>query len=209
MEHTPDTRERADRLTREALEAEIPPERIIDDGLVVGMADVGRRFRDNEVFVPEVLMSARAMQAALDVLEPVLAEYGLEPVGTCVLGTVQGDIHDIGKNLVSMMLRGAGFPVVDLGVNVSLSKFDDAIEEHEPELVGMSALLTTTMPQMQKNIAAWKERGWDARFQVMVGGAPVSEDWAGDLGADGYGEDASSAVELATRLLERRRQVAD
>ncbi|MDH5590978.1 MAG: corrinoid protein [Gemmatimonadota bacterium] len=205
MEHTPDTRDRAAELTRKALATGVEPERIIDEGLVAGMADVGRRFRDNEIFVPEVLLSARAMQAALDVLEPVLAEYGLEPVGRCVLGTVQGDIHDIGKNLVSMMLRGAGFEVVDLGVNVSLQKFDAAIEEHEPHLVGMSALLTTTMPRMEKNIAEWSGRGWTDRFSVMVGGAPVSEAWAAEIGADGYGRDAASAVDLALSLMEARR----
>jgi len=205
MRHTPDTRERAAALTRAALAAGLAPDKVVDDALVRGMADVGRRFRDNEIFVPEVLMSARAMQAALDVLEPALAAYGLEPVGRCVLGTVRGDIHDIGKNLVSMMLRGAGFKVVDLGVNVSLEKFDAAIEEHEPHLVGMSALLTTTMPQMERNLAEWSRRGWRDRFAVMVGGAPVSEAWAEDIGADGYGADAASAAELALTLLEGHR----
>jgi 5-methyltetrahydrofolate--homocysteine methyltransferase len=206
MEHTPDTRERAAELTRQALDEGIGPERIIDEGLVTGMADVGRRFRDNEIFVPEVLMSARAMQAALDVLEPILTEYGLEPVGRCVIGTVQGDIHDIGKNLVGMMLQGAGFQVVDLGVNVKLSRFDEAIEEHSPDLVGMSALLTTTMPQMEKNISEWAARGWTSEFSVMVGGAPVSEGWAMDIGANGYGADAASSVDLALDLLDKRRR---
>ncbi len=205
MEHSPDTRDRAVTLTRQALEAGLGPDRIIDDALLVGMADVGRRFRDNEIFVPEVLVSARAMQGVLDVLEPVLAAFGLEPVGRCVLGTVRGDIHDIGKNLVSMMLRGAGLHVVDLGVNVSLAQFEDAIERHEPDLVGMSALLTTTMPQMERNISEWARRGWLDRFGVMVGGAPVSEAWAADIGADGYGADAASAVEVAFRLLGARR----
>ena len=200
MEHAPDTRERAAELTRELLR-----DRIIDGGLVAGMADVGRRFRNNEIFVPEVLLSARAMQAALDVLEPVLTEHGLEPVGRCVLGTVQGDIHDIGKNLVRMMLQGAGFRVVDLGVNVKLEAFDAAIEEHRPDLVGMSALLTTTMPRMETNIAAWSGRGWTSEFSVIVGGAPVSESWARDIGADGYGADAASSVDLALGLLEARR----
>jgi len=205
MEHTPDTKERAARLTEEALRDGIAPDRIIDEGLVAGMADVGRRFRDNEIFVPEVLMSARAMQAALDVLEPILTEYGLEPVGRCVIGTVQGDIHDIGKNLVRMMLQGAGFQVVDLGVNVKLDRFDAAIEEHRPDLVGMSALLTTTMPQMEKNISSWAARGWSSEFSVMVGGAPVSEKWATEIGADGYGADAASAVELALGLMDAKR----
>ncbi|MEJ2206793.1 MAG: corrinoid protein [Gemmatimonadota bacterium] len=205
MKHTPDTRDRAAELTRELLREGVTPDRIIDDGLVTGMADVGRRFRDNEIFVPEVLMSARAMQAALDVLEPILTEYGLEPVGRCVIGTVRGDIHDIGKNLVRMMLQGAGFRVVDLGVNVKLETFDAAIEEHEPDLVGMSALLTTTMPQMEKNIAAWAGRGWRSEFAVVVGGAPVSESWAREIGADGYGPDAASSVDVALGLLEARR----
>jgi 5-methyltetrahydrofolate--homocysteine methyltransferase len=205
MEHVPDARERAAELTRELLRQGIAPDQIIDGGLVAGMADVGRRFRDNEIFVPEVLLSARAMQAALDVLEPVLTEYGLEPVGRCVLGTVQGDIHDIGKNLVRMMLQGAGFRVVDLGVNVKLERFDAAIEEHRPDLVGMSALLTTTMPQMEKNIDAWAGRGWTSEFSVVVGGAPVSESWAREIGADGYGADAASSVDLALGILEARR----
>jgi 5-methyltetrahydrofolate--homocysteine methyltransferase len=205
MEHVPDARERAAELTRELLRQGIAPDQIIDGGLVAGMAVVGRRFRDNEIFVPEVLLSARAMQAALDVLEPVLTEYGLEPVGRCVLGTVQGDIHDIGKNLVRMMLQGAGFRVVDLGVNVKLERFDAAIEEHRPDLVGMSALLTTTMPQMEKNIDAWAGRGWTSEFSVVVGGAPVSESWAREIGADGYGADAASSVDLALGILEARR----
>jgi 5-methyltetrahydrofolate--homocysteine methyltransferase len=188
-------------LTRAALDEGHSPADILEQGLIAGMRVVGERFRDNIIFVPEVLVSARAMKAGMAHLEPILTACGIEPVGTIVIGTVKGDIHDIGKNLVGMMLRGAGFRVIDLGVNTPLAKFLAAIDEHQPHLVGMSALLTTTMGQMKVNIEAFGERGLDERLRVLVGGAPVSEDYARAIGADGYGRDASSAVTRAVELL--------
>ena len=194
------------RLTREALDEGRSPADILEQGLIAGMQVVGVRFRDNLIFVPEVLIAARAMKAGLAILEPVLAACGIEPVGTVVIGTVKGDIHDIGKNLVGMMLRGAGFRVVDLGVNTPLPKFLAAIEEHRPELVGMSALLTTTMGQMKTNIEAFRAAGLFERLRVVVGGAPVSEEYASAIGAHGYGKDATGAVALALRLLDEVRR---
>ncbi|MDP1862243.1 MAG: corrinoid protein [Gemmatimonadaceae bacterium] len=189
------------RLTKEALDEGVAPADILERGLIAGMQVIGVRFRDNIIFVPEVLIAARAMKAGLAHLEPVLAACGIEPVGTYVIGTVKGDIHDIGKNLVGMMLRGAGFRVIDLGVNTPLAKFQAAIEEHRPEIVGMSALLTTTMGQMKVNIEAFREAGLFDRLRVMVGGAAVSEDYAATIGAHAYGKDAPSSVALALELL--------
>jgi 5-methyltetrahydrofolate--homocysteine methyltransferase len=188
-------------LTKAALDDGRSPAEILEQGLIAGMRVVGERFRDNIIFVPEVLVSARAMKAGMAHLEPVLTACGIEPVGTVVIGTVKGDIHDIGKNLVGMMLKGAGFRVVDLGVNTPLPKFLAAIDEHRPHIVGMSALLTTTMGQMKVNIAAFRERGLHERLRVMVGGAPVSEDYARAIGADGHGKDATGAVARAMELL--------
>jgi len=189
------------RLTKEALDEGQSASDILELGLIAGMQVIGVRFRDNVIFVPEVLVAARAMKAGLAHLEPVLAASGIEPVGTFVIGTVKGDIHDIGKNLVGMMLRGAGFRVIDLGVNTPLAKFMAAIEEHRPELVGMSALLTTTMGQMKVNIEAFRAAGLFDRLRVMVGGAAVSEDYAAAIGAHGYGKDAPASVARAHELL--------
>ncbi len=188
-------------LTRQALDEGVSPADILDQGLIAGMTVVGVRFRDNIIFVPEVLISARAMKAAMAILEPVLTACGIPPVGKVVMGTVKGDIHDIGKNLVGMMLKGAGFQVFDLGVNVTLQKFQAAIDQHQPDLVGMSALLTTTMGQMKINIEAFDKAGLFEHLRVMVGGAPVSEDYARSAGAHGHGKDASAAVQLAMKLL--------
>ena len=193
--------EGVDRRVREALDAGVAAEVVLDRGLTVGMAEVGRRFRANEIFVPEVLIAARAMKAGLAHLEPIFAETGTPPVGTCVLGTVKGDIHDIGKNLVSMMLRGAGFTVVDLGVNVAPETFVAAVTEHRPQIVGLSALLTTTMVQMGPTLEAVKAAAPDTR--VLVGGAPVTAAFADEIGADGYGANASEAVDHALRLVGR------
>jgi 5-methyltetrahydrofolate--homocysteine methyltransferase len=187
------------RLVREALDEGVPAETILEDGLIAGMTVVGIRFRDNEIFVPEVLVSARAMKAGLAHLEPIFSASGIPPVGTVVIGTVKGDIHDIGKNLVGMMLRGAGFRVVDLGVNTATQKFLDAIAEHRPQIVGMSALLTTTMGQMKLNIDAFRAAGLEVR--VMVGGAPVSVEYAARIGADAHGANATEAVEKALQLV--------
>jgi 5-methyltetrahydrofolate--homocysteine methyltransferase len=187
------------RLVRDALDAGVPAETILEQGLIAGMTVVGIRFRDNEIFVPEVLVSARAMKAGLAHLEPIFSACGVPPVGTVVIGTVKGDIHDIGKNLVGMMLRGAGFRVIDLGVNTTTQKFLDAIAEHRPQIVGMSALLTTTMGQMKLNIDAIRAASLDIR--VMVGGAPVSVEYAERIGADAHGANATEAVEKALALV--------
>jgi len=189
------------RLTQQAVDEGFGPAEILAKGLIAGMTVVGIRFRDNIIFVPEVLISARAMKAGMTILEPILTACGIPPAGKVVMGTVKGDIHDIGKNLVGMMLKGAGFQVFDLGVNVNLMKFQAAIEQHQPDLVGMSALLTTTMGQMKVNIEAFDKAGLFSRLRVMVGGAPVSEDYARAAGAHGYGKDASTAVQLALKLL--------
>lgn len=191
--------EEVGRRVAAALAAGAPAQEILERGLIAGMAVIGARFRDNEIFVPEVLVAARAMQAGLELLEPVFSARGIEPVGTVVLGTVRGDIHDIGKNLVAMLLRGAGFRVLDLGVNVPTQAFLDAVVQHRAELVGMSALLTTTMGQMRLTIAAIRAAGLPVR--VLVGGAPVSAEFAAEIGADGYGASAPDAVEQALRLL--------
>jgi 5-methyltetrahydrofolate--homocysteine methyltransferase len=190
-----------DRLVARALANGVGASAILEGGLTPGMAEVGRRFRINEMFVPEVLVAARAMKAGLAHLEPHFAETGVAPVGTCVLGTVQGDIHDIGKNLVGMMLRGAGFTVVDLGVNVSPSGFADAVLEHGAGVVGLSALLTTTMVQMRPTLDAIRAAA--PGVPVMVGGAPVTADYAREIGADGYGANAADAVDLALGLVGR------
>jgi 5-methyltetrahydrofolate--homocysteine methyltransferase len=190
-----------DRLVARALADGVGASAILEGGLTPGMAEVGRRFRINEMFVPEVLVAARAMKAGLAHLEPLFAETGVAPVGTCVLGTVQGDIHDIGKNLVGMMLRGAGFTVVDLGVNVPPSGFADAVLEHGAGVVGLSALLTTTMVQMRPTLDAIRAAA--PGVPVMVGGAPVTADYAREIGADGYGANAADAVDLALGLVGR------
>jgi len=177
------------------------PYKTLTEALVEGMRIVGIDFRDGILFVPEVLLAANAMKAGMFILRPLLAETGAPKQGSIVIGTVKGDIHDIGKNLVGMMLKGAGFRVVDVGVNAPLEKFLAAVEEHRPELVGMSALLTTTMGQMKVNIEAFRQAGLFERCRVMVGGAAVSEDFAATIGAHGYGKDAPSTVTRALELL--------
>ena len=190
-----------DRLTIQALEEGFAANTILDDGLVAGMAIVGIKFRDNIIFVPEVLVAARAMKAGMAHIEPILSESGIQPVGTVVMGTVKGDLHDIGKNLCIMMLRGAGFIVHDLGVDTAPDEFIDAVVEHEAEVLGMSALLTTTMPNMGRTIDAFEENGLRDIVKIMVGGAPLTQEFADDFGADGYGKDAMDCVELAKRLV--------
>ena len=190
-----------DRLTTQALDDGFPANTILDDGLIAGMAVVGIKFRDNIIFVPEVLVAARAMKAGMAHIEPILSESGVEPLGTIVMGTVKGDLHDIGKNLCNMMLRGAGFVVHDLGVDTSPDEFIDAVVEHEAEVLGMSALLTTTMPNMGRTIDAFEENGVRDMVRIMVGGAPLTQEFADDFGADGYGKDAMECVDLAKRFL--------
>jgi len=186
-------------ITRAAISEGVPPGIILNDGLIAGMNVIGERFKNNEVYIPEVLIAARAMKSALEVLAPKLVEAGVEPVGKAVMGTVQGDLHDIGKNLVAMMLKGAGFDVVDLGVDVSAQKFVEKAKETKAKLVGMSALITTTMPSMEKTVKALKEAG--LAVKTMIGGAPVTQAYADRIGADGYAPDAASAVDLAKSLI--------
>ncbi len=193
----------ADRLTRQALDEGIDALEVMDDGLIAGMGIVGIKFRESFIFVPEVLACARAMKAGMAHIEPILAESGIEPIATVVMGTVKGDLHDIGKNLCIMMLRGSGFEVVDLGVDQSDDDFIAAVEEHQAPLLGMSALLTTTMPNMGKTIEAFIDADLRDDVRIMVGGAPVTQEFADDMGADGYAKDALACVELAKRLMGR------
>ncbi len=190
-----------DRLTVQALGDGFSANTILDDGLIAGMAIVGIKFRDNVIFVPEVLVAARAMKAGMAHIEPILSESGVEPVGTIIMGTVKGDLHDIGKNLCIMMLRGAGFVVHDLGVDTSPDEFIDAVVEHEADVLGMSALLTTTMPNMGRTIDAFEENGLRDIVKIMVGGAPLTQEFADDFGADGYGKDAMECVDMAKRFV--------
>lgn len=186
-------------ITKAAISEKMPPETILSDGLIAGMNVIGTRFKANEVYIPEVLIAARAMKMAMEHLEPVLVAAGVKPLGKAMIGTVQGDLHDIGKNLVVMMLKGAGFEVVDLGVDVSSDKFVAKAKETQPQVIGLSALLTTTMPAMEKTIQAIKEAGIPAK--TMIGGAPVTQAYADKIGANGYSPDAASAVDLAKSLL--------
>ena len=179
--------------------------KVLEEALVAGMTIVGIDFRDGILFVPEVLMSANAMKSGMEILRPILSASGVEPIGKMVIGTVKGDIHDIGKNLVSMMMEGGGFEVVDLGINNDVDKYMAALEEHKPDFLGMSALLTTTMPYMKVVIDELQERGMRDKYIVLVGGAPVNEEFAMAVGADAYCRDAAVAVETARDLLMKRR----
>lgn len=190
-----------ERLVREAIDEGVSAADILNQGLVAGMDVVGDKFKKNEFYVPEVLIAARAMKAGMALLRPLLAETGVKPVAKFVIGTVKGDLHDIGKNLVAMMMEGAGFQVVDLGIDVPPEKFVEAIRTESPELVGMSALLTTTMISMKDTIEALEQAGVRDRVKVMIGGAPVTQDYADEIGADGYAPDAASAVDKAKELL--------
>jgi len=184
-----------------ALQAELDPGAILNVSMASAMKEVGRLFEEGEYYVPEMLISARAMQAGLAVLKPHLVQAKVESAGKVVIGTVKGDLHDIGKNLVGMMLEGAAFEVVDLGVDVSPEKFVEAVCAHQPQIVGLSALLTTTMPGMRTTIDALKSAGLRKQVKIIVGGAPVTEPFAKDIGADGYSPDASRAVTLAQSLM--------
>lgn len=194
--------------TNEGLARGYSPQEILDQGLVAGMEIVGIDFRDGILFVPEVLMAANAMKGGMEILRPLLTETGAEQIGKMVIGTVKGDIHDIGKNLVAMMMEGAGLEVINLGINVDADMFIAAIREHKPELLGMSALLTTTMPYMKVVVDALGEEGLRDDIYVMVGGAPVTESFARDVGADAYGRDAAVSVDIAKAHLLKRRQKA-
>lgn len=186
-------------LTKAALTEGTPVKSILDDGLIGGMDILAARWKRNEVYIPEVLIAARAMKTAMEVLEPELAKAGVKPIGKFLVGTVQGDLHDIGKNLVAMMMKGAGFQVTDVGIDVSAEKFIEQAKSSGAQLVGMSALLTTTMPAMEKTLKAMKEAGVDVK--IMVGGAPVTQAYADKIGADGYAADAATAVDVAKKLI--------
>ena len=192
-------------LTERALGMGIGPDSILFDALIPSLEEVGARFERGDYFVPEMLIAGKAMSGALNVLRPLLAETGAESVGTYVMGTVKGDVHDIGKNLVNIMLEGAGFTVIDLGVQTPPEKFIAAIQEHKPDIVGMSAFLTTTMPMFKVNIHEISKAGLRDQVIIMVGGAPVTQEYADAVGADGYAADASTAVRLAKELIQRRR----
>jgi 5-methyltetrahydrofolate--homocysteine methyltransferase len=187
-------------ITQEAIDAKVSLREVLDS-MVDAMDDVGGRFQRNEIFVPEMLIAARAMKESMALLEPLLVAAGIKPVAKAVIGTVSGDLHDIGKNLVSMMWKGANFDVVDLGTNVSPEKFVDAAKEHNADLVGLSALLTTTMPAIKTTVDALKAGGVDVA-KIVIGGAPVTQEYADQIGADGYASDAASAVEIARKLIE-------
>ena len=192
--------EKAAKLTQKALDQELPAQEILDKGLVLGMNEVGVRFKRGDMFVPEVLMSADAMAAGMTFLRPALAASGAKMAGKILLGTVKGDLHDIGKNLVGMMCEGGGFEVIDIGFDVEPEKFIAAIKEHQPDIVGMSAMLTTTMRAMGHTIKAIEEAGLRDKVKVIVGGAPVDAEFAKRIGADGYGSNAPSGAELAQEL---------
>jgi 5-methyltetrahydrofolate--homocysteine methyltransferase len=187
------------KITKTALAEGTTAKSVLEDGLIAGMNVIGGRFKRNEVYIPEVLIAARAMKMAMEVLEPELVKAGVEPVGKFIIGTVKGDLHDIGKNLVAMMLKGAGFEVVDLGIDVGPEKFVQIAKDTGIQLIGMSALLTTTMTSMEKIIKALKDAGISAK--IVIGGAPVTQGYADKIGADGYAADAASAVDLAKSLV--------
>jgi 5-methyltetrahydrofolate--homocysteine methyltransferase len=184
-----------------ALDNGIEAETILNSGLIAAMKEVGQLFEDGEYFVPEMLISARAMQSGMIILRPFLIAQDIKPIGKVVIGTVKGDLHDIGKNLVSMMLEGSGFQIFDLGTDVSPEKFLEAINTHKPDIVGMSALLTTTMVNMEKTMQFLEEKGARKGLKVIIGGAPISQKYADDIGADGYAPDASQAAVIASRLM--------
>ena len=193
----PDT----EKLVQEALDSNVPVRDILNEGLIAGMGVVGKKFKANEFYVPEVLIAARAMKTGMKLLKPRFAESGVEPIAKLALGTVKGDLHDIGKNLVAMMLEGAGFEVIDLGVDVPPEKFSTAIKESNASVIGMSALLTTTMLNMKSTIEALKNDGVRDTVKIVIGGAPVTQSYADEIGADGYAADAASAVSVVKQLL--------
>ena len=195
-------------LTNAGLEMGMDPETLLFDALIPSLEEVGARFERGDWFVPEMLIAGKAMAGALEVLRPLLAAKGTETIGKFVMGTVKGDVHDIGKNLVNIMLEGAGFEVIDLGVQVSPDKFVAAVEEHQPDVLGMSAFLTTTMPMFKVNIQALEKAGLRDSVVVMVGGAPVTQEYADVVGADGYAADAASATKRAKQLMLERRETA-
>ncbi len=183
------------------LKEAVSPKEILDNGLIAGMDVIGDKFKKNEVFIPEVMIAAKAMQAGLDILQPHLVKSGIKPVGKVVIGTVKGDLHDIGKNIVGMMFKGAGFQVIDLGIDVSPKAFIDSVTRENADILAMSSLITTSMPSMGEVIELLKAENLNTKVRAMVGGAPVTQQFADKIGADGYAEDASSAVDKARELL--------
>src|SRR5215212_11648498 len=194
-------------LTHQALSQDMEPQSLLFDALIPSLEEVGARFERGDFFVPEMLIAGKAMAGAMEVLRPLLAETGVETIGKFVMGTVQGDVHDIGKNLVNIMLEGAGFEVIDLGVQVTPERFIDAIEQHEPDIVGFSAFLTTTMPMFKANMNALTKAGLRDNVIVMVGGAPVTQEYADAVGADGYAADAQTVKRAKALLHEKRSKV--
>ena len=200
-------RETTVQLTQAAIDSGVEANDIMQNGLIAAMLEVGHQFEEGEYYVPEMLVSARAMQGALDILKPLLVKSGIEPIGKVILGTVKGDLHDIGKNLVAMMLEGAGFKIQDLGIDVAPEKFVEAIQNDPAvDIVGLSALLTTTMPSMEATIKAIDEAGLRGKVKIMVGGAPVTSDYAQRINADGFAPDAGQAVTLAKSLLAEKQK---
>ncbi|MEX0322616.1 MAG: corrinoid protein [Puniceicoccaceae bacterium] len=192
-------RKDAKALTNDLLEEDTAPERLLEEALIPAMTAVGEKFKNNQIFVPEMLVSARAMKESMKLVEPKLIEAGIKPEHKAVIGTVEGDLHDIGKNLVATMWKGAGFDVIDLGVNVTAAAFIEAIEEHNPDILGLSALLTTTMPAMKETVQAIRAACKDVK--IVIGGAPITQAYSDEIGADGYSADAASAVDLAKAVL--------
>lgn len=190
-------------LTRQAIEEKIPPREILEYALIGGMRKVGEKFKIHEIFLPDVLLAAKAMSAGMGLLEPFFIKEGIPTLGKVVIGTVQGDLHDIGKNLVSVMLTGAGFEVIDLGCNVTPEKFIETAKQEDAPVIGMSALLTTTMPVMRSVVELLKQEGLSGRIKTIIGGAPVSEEFARKIGADAYGYDSTNAVESVRKLLNK------
>jgi len=188
-------------ITKEAVAANIDPQTLLTDYMIPAMDEVGARFEANECFVPELLISARAMKAAMEIIRPLLLGKAVEPAGRVVVATVQGDLHDIGKNLVATMLEGGGFQIVDIGTDVSPDKLSEAVQVHQPQIVALSALLTTTLPSMKRMIDRLVQDGLRQRVKVMIGGAPVTQDYADEIGADGYSDNAAGAVTLARQLV--------
>jgi 5-methyltetrahydrofolate--homocysteine methyltransferase len=189
--------EKVAELVKKTLEENLTPKKILEDGLIKGMGIIGGKFKRNEVYVPEVLIAARAMHAGMDILRPKLVETGVKNIGKVAIGTVKGDLHDIGKNLVKMMLEGGGFEVIDLGTDVSVDKFVEAVKVDQPDIVGMSALLTTTMVNMPEVVKALEAAGLRDKVKIMIGGAPITQNYADQIGADSYSPDAASAVDNA------------
>lgn len=188
-------------LTKKALSQDISAKEILNNGLVGGMGIVSEKFKNNEIFIPEVLISAKSMNTGLEILKPLLAETNVKPLGKVVIGTVKGDLHDIGKNIVAMLLQGAGFEVIDLGADVPKEKFLEFVKKEHADIVGMSALLTTTMVSMKETIQTLKDAGLRESVKVIIGGAPVTESYASQINADGYASDAASAVDMSKKLL--------